>query len=37
MSAFSASYFGEEYGSDRGRNQIIGESHALKSVLDKVE
>ena len=37
MSALAASYFREEYGSDRRRNQIIGESHALKSVLDKVE
>jgi formate hydrogenlyase transcriptional activator len=37
MSALATSSFREEYSSDRRRNQIIGESHALKSVLDKVD
>src|SRR5580700_563464 len=37
MSALATPYFREDYGSDRRGNQIIGESHALKSVLDKVE
>src|SRR6202790_4688889 len=37
MSALATPYFREECGSDRRRDQIIGESHALRSVLDKVE
>ncbi len=37
MSAFATSYFREDYGSDRRRDQIIGESPAIRSVLDKVE
>src|SRR5580704_9695546 len=37
MSALATSSFSEEYSSDRRRNQIIGESHALTSVLDHVE
>jgi len=37
MSALATPYFREDYGSDRRRNQIIGESPAIRSVLDKVE
>ena len=37
MSALATSYFREEYGGDCRRDQIIGESPAIKSVLDKVE
>lgn len=37
MSELATSYFREECRSDRGSNPIIGESPALKSVLDKVE
>jgi transcriptional regulator with GAF, ATPase, and Fis domain len=37
MSALATPYFREECGSDRRRIQIIGESPAIKSVLDKVE
>jgi transcriptional regulator with GAF, ATPase, and Fis domain len=37
MSALVTSSFREQCSSDRSRNQIIGESTAIKSVLDKVE
>ena len=37
MSALATPYFREDYGSDRRRDQIIGESPAIRSVLDKVE
>jgi transcriptional regulator with GAF, ATPase, and Fis domain len=37
MSALATSYFREEYAGERRRDQIIGESHALKSVLEEVE
>lgn len=37
MSALTTSYFREERSGDLRRDQIIGESPALKSVLDKVE
>jgi transcriptional regulator with GAF, ATPase, and Fis domain len=37
MSALATPYFREECGRDRRRIQIIGESPAIKSVLDKVE
>jgi len=37
MSALAAPYFREDYGSDHRRDQIIGESPAIRSVLDTVE
>ena len=37
MSALATPYFREDFGSDRRRDQIIGESPAIRSVLDKVE
>src|SRR5580692_5319460 len=37
MSALATRYFREDFGSDRRRDQIIGESPAIRSVLDKVE
>lgn len=37
MSALATPYFREECGSDRRLNQIIGESLAIKSVLEKAE
>src|ERR1700747_2890291 len=37
MSTLATFCFGEEDGGERTRNQIIGESAALKSVLEKVE
>jgi formate hydrogenlyase transcriptional activator len=37
MSALATPYFREDYGSDRRCDQTIGESPAIRSVLDKVE